>query len=34
VAEQPVLDLVPLCAAERCEERSDDPGITSKLIER
>jgi hypothetical protein len=24
VAEQAVLDLVPLCAAETCEERSDD----------
>ena len=34
VAEQAVLDLVPLCAAETCEERSDDRIITWKLFER
>ena len=34
VAEHAVLDLVPLCAAETCEERSDDRIVTWKLFER
>ena len=32
--EQPVLDLVPLCAAETYERRSDDLTIIWKLFER
>ena len=31
---QPVFDLVPLCAAETYEGRSNDPRIIWKLIER
>ena len=34
VAEPAMFDLVPLCAAETCEERSNDPRIIWKLIER
>ena len=34
VAEQPMLDLVPLCAAETYEERSNDRTIIWKLFER
>ena len=34
VAEQPVLDPVPLCAAETCEGRSNGRTIIWKLFER
>ena len=34
VTEQAMLDLVPLCAAETCEGRSNDPEIIWRLIER